>query len=117
MESPTTGIRWRKSVLKPIQITKRSGDDNDDDCANDQYMIASGEEQPLSPAACLFHEPNFNVFIIAIMGSKKRIDPSVVYEKLPHTLLKHPRFSSLQVISVFGLIFHLKERYLTSFNI
>ncbi|KAK9279468.1 hypothetical protein L1049_013147 [Liquidambar formosana] len=56
------------------------------------------EEEPLSPASLLFHEPGFNVHIVAIMGCKTRIDPHVVRAKLMHTLLKHPRFSSLQVM-------------------
>ncbi|KAJ9539148.1 hypothetical protein OSB04_031881 [Centaurea solstitialis] len=109
MESLTKGIRWRKTSLKPIQISKRRPEtttidhinggniNHDNNGVDNQYMIATGEEQPLSPAARLFHEPNFNVYIIAIMGSKKLIDPQVVYDKLPHTLLKHHRFSSLQV--------------------
>ncbi|XP_076955739.1 wax ester synthase/diacylglycerol acyltransferase 6-like [Bidens hawaiensis] len=101
MESLTKGLKWRQSSLKPIQITKRNtitndnGIDDDDDGA---YMIATGEEQPLSPAARLFHEPDFNIYVVAIMGSKYPINPRVAYEKLPQTLLKHPRFSSVQVI-------------------
>ncbi|KVH89025.1 O-acyltransferase, WSD1, C-terminal [Cynara cardunculus var. scolymus] len=110
MESLTKGLRWRKTSLKPIQITKRGlettitngingGSINHDyDSVNNQYMTTSGEEQPLSPAARLFHEPNFNVYVIAIIGSKNPINPCIIYEKLPHTLLKHHRFSSLQVV-------------------
>lgn len=111
MESLTRGLRFRKSALKPIQITKRSAtstirnqDGNDvteiDGTDDYSYLISNGEEQPLSPAARLFHEPNFNVYVIAIIGSKNPINTAIVYEKLPQTLLKHPRFSSLQVISV-----------------
>ena len=51
-------------------------------------------EQPLSPAARLFHSPRFNCYVIAIMGCKTRINPDVVKSGLEHTLLKHPRFSS-----------------------
>ncbi|PWA96807.1 O-acyltransferase, WSD1, C-terminal [Artemisia annua] len=109
MESLTRGLRFRKSALKPIQITKRSAtstirnqDGNDateiDGTDDYSYLISNGEEQPLSPAARLFHEPTFNVYVIAIMGSKNPINTAIVYEKLPQTLLKHPRFSSLQVI-------------------
>ncbi|KAM0000655.1 putative O-acyltransferase, WSD1 [Helianthus debilis subsp. tardiflorus] len=86
MEALTKGLRCRKSALKPIQITKRNTITNYD------------EDEPLSPAARLFHEPNFNIYIIAILASKNPIDARVVYEKLPQTLLKHPRFSSLQVV-------------------
>lgn len=110
MESLIKGIRRRKPALKPIKITKRSptttvtnhydvgGVSHNDDGVDNQYMIVSAEEEPLSPSARLFHEPNFNVHVIAIMGSKNPIDPRVFYEKLPHTLLKHYRFSSLQVV-------------------
>ncbi|KAI3681847.1 hypothetical protein L6452_36652 [Arctium lappa] len=111
MESLIDGIRYRKTALKPIKITKRSpttttvrnhhdggGISHDDDGVDNQYVTVSGEEEPLSPSALLFHEPNFNVHVIAIMGSKNPIDPRVAFEKLPHTLLKHYRFSSLQVV-------------------
>nr|XP_043620308.1 wax ester synthase/diacylglycerol acyltransferase 11-like [Erigeron canadensis] len=100
MESPFSRLRWRKSALKPIQITKRdsTGDQQNGHSGDDHHLTASGEEQPLSPAARLFHEPNFNVYIIAIMGSKNPINVRVPYEQLPHALLKHPRFSSLQVV-------------------
>ncbi|KAK3037320.1 hypothetical protein RJ639_032082 [Escallonia herrerae] len=92
MES-LTGLRWRKHGLKPI-VTKRQ--------AGEEAVAGNGgdtlEEEPLSPAARLFHEPNFNVHIIAIMGCKTRINADIVKDKLVHTLLKHPRFSSLQVV-------------------
>ncbi|MBA0548757.1 hypothetical protein Golob_019835, partial [Gossypium lobatum] len=58
----------------------------------------TGEEEPLSPSSRLFHEPNFNVYVIAIMGCKTRIYPDVFKANLGHTLLRHPRFSSLQVM-------------------
>ena len=80
-------LRWRNKALKPIVTKKR-----EDDTAEEEE-----EGEPLSPAARLFHEPTFNVYIIAIMGCKTRIYPHVVKDKLVHTLLKHPRFSSLQV--------------------
>ncbi|XP_076955731.1 wax ester synthase/diacylglycerol acyltransferase 11-like [Bidens hawaiensis] len=100
MESLTRGLRWRQPALKPIQITKRNTITNHDgtDQDDDAYMIATGEEQPLSPAARLFHEPNFSIYIIAIIGLKNPINPRIVYEKLPQTLLKNPRFSSVQVV-------------------
>ncbi|XP_076955780.1 wax ester synthase/diacylglycerol acyltransferase 5-like [Bidens hawaiensis] len=87
MESFTKRLKWRKSNLKPVQIPTRA--DND--------MITSDGE-PLSPTAQMFHEPNFNIYVIAIIGLKNRINPRVVYDKLPQSLLKHPRFSSLQVV-------------------
>ncbi|KAL5718278.1 hypothetical protein ACHQM5_011198 [Ranunculus cassubicifolius] len=56
------------------------------------------EEQPLSPAACLFHQPHFNCHILAIMGSNTKINFEAVRAGLEKTLIKHPRFSSIQVL-------------------
>ncbi|XAR50737.1 Long-chain-alcohol O-fatty-acyltransferase [Bertholletia excelsa] len=58
----------------------------------------TGCGRPLSPMARIFHEPGSNVYIIAILGSKTTINPDDVKAKLTQTLLKHPRFSSLQVV-------------------
>ncbi|KAI3775384.1 hypothetical protein L1987_49957 [Smallanthus sonchifolius] len=55
------------------------------------------EDQPLSPMARLFHEPGSNVYIITMMGCKTKINPDVVKQNMVHSLLWHPRFSSLQV--------------------
>ncbi|KAJ0026229.1 hypothetical protein Pint_07620 [Pistacia integerrima] len=79
METLRKRIRVKADVKEPIPL-------------ND-----SGENQPLSPVARMFHEPDSNVYIIAIIGGKTKINPEVVKERLPHTLLRHPRFSSLQV--------------------
>ncbi|PKI76687.1 hypothetical protein CRG98_002996 [Punica granatum] len=87
--SSQKGLRWRKPALKPILTSQ----------ANKQVVNVVDEEgeEPLSPSARLFHEPNFNVYIIAIMGCKNRIYPDLIRANLGHTLLRHPRFSSLQV--------------------
>ncbi|KAL1217269.1 Wax ester synthase/diacylglycerol acyltransferase 6 [Cardamine amara subsp. amara] len=52
------------------------------------------EEQPLSPAARVFHSPEFNCYVIAVIGIKKKIEADVIIEGLKHTLIRHPRFSS-----------------------
>ncbi|KAH0729518.1 hypothetical protein KY290_000640 [Solanum tuberosum] len=79
-------IRRRKPSLKPIECKGKASK-------------ASEEEEQLSPSSRLFHEPNFNVHVLAIMGSKSRInDLQLIKDNLVHTLLKHPRFSSLQVV-------------------
>ncbi|KAG9448266.1 hypothetical protein H6P81_014394 [Aristolochia fimbriata] len=57
------------------------------------------EEEPLSPTARLFHEPRFNCHVIAIMGSAKKIDFGSIKAGLEQTLVRHPRFSSVQVFS------------------
>lgn len=86
------GLRWRKQALKPI---KTKTENKGEDCVNHQV-----EEEPLSPSARLFHEPHFNVYIIAILGCKTQIYPDIAKASLVHTLLKHPRFSSLQVLKI-----------------
>ncbi|KAJ0052383.1 hypothetical protein Pint_00591 [Pistacia integerrima] len=91
MESEKGAILMRRIKQLPAIETRRScnGENN--------KSTETREEEPLSPAARLFHEPNFNVYIIAIIGCKTPIYPEVVKANLVHTLLKHPRFSSLQV--------------------
>ncbi|KAJ0230411.1 hypothetical protein HA466_0307700 [Hirschfeldia incana] len=51
------------------------------------------EEQPLSPAARLFHAPEFNCNIISVVGLKSKIKPDVIIEGIKQTLIRHPRFS------------------------
>ncbi|XP_034708663.1 O-acyltransferase WSD1-like [Vitis riparia] len=83
-----------KHALKPIRIVPKEGDE--------KGMVVKRHDQedhqPLSPMARLFHEPDCNLYVIAMIGSKTRIDPDVVKANLVHSLLKHPRFSSLQVM-------------------
>lgn len=67
--------------------------------SSSNIMEAKVEEEPLSPAARLFHEPHFNCYIIAIMGSGKAIDVNLAKPGLEATILRHPRFSSVQVCS------------------
>ncbi|XP_071932758.1 wax ester synthase/diacylglycerol acyltransferase 11-like [Coffea arabica] len=93
MDSPT-GIRWRRlGGLKPIKTKRKSKEVEADTNKN---MVE--EEEPLSPSARLFHEPNFNVHVTTILGIKTPLSPQVIKEKLMHSLVKHPRFSSLQVV-------------------
>ncbi|KAK3198387.1 hypothetical protein Dsin_021802 [Dipteronia sinensis] len=54
--------------------------------------------EALSPAARLFHAPRFNCHIIAIIGCRTSINPSVIKQGLNLTLLNHPRFSSKLVM-------------------
>ncbi|RWV99818.1 hypothetical protein GW17_00037256 [Ensete ventricosum] len=55
------------------------------------------EEEPMSPAARLFHAPHFNCHIIAIIGSGKEIDVDAIKAGIRATLARHPRFCSIQV--------------------
>ncbi|KAK8630927.1 hypothetical protein V6N13_079698 [Hibiscus sabdariffa] len=93
MESEN-GFRLRKQALKPIETRKRG--EKEEEISKNNGQTTCGEE-PLSPSSRLYHEHNFNVYVIAIMGCKTRIYPDVVKANLGHTLLRHPRFSSLQV--------------------
>nr|GFC67417.1 O-acyltransferase WSD1-like [Tanacetum cinerariifolium] len=47
--------------------------------------------------ARLFHEPGSNVYIVSMMGCKTKLKPDVIKESLVNSILRHPRFSSLQV--------------------
>ena len=61
--------------------------------------------EPLSPAAQLFHAPSLNCYVIAMMGIKTKLNPTVIKEGLRQTLLKHPRFSSKLVSWLFMFFF------------
>ena len=82
--------------LKPINTKRKSKEVEADTNKN---MVE--EEEPLSPSARLFHESNFNVHVTTILGIKTPLSTQVIKEKLLHTLVKHPRFSSLQVYKSF----------------
>ncbi|KAH0722177.1 hypothetical protein KY285_004798 [Solanum tuberosum] len=91
MESPMgEGLRSRSSGLKPIE-TKRKG-------GIEEYDMVTVEDEPLSPMARLLQDRKFDVHAVAFMAFKTGISPQPVKEKLVHTLLKHPRFTSLMVV-------------------
>ncbi|XP_062091404.1 wax ester synthase/diacylglycerol acyltransferase 11-like [Humulus lupulus] len=93
------GVRWRKPGLRPIEtdIKSREIHGRDEETRNNNDVVL-GEEEPVSPGSRVFHEPNFNVHVLAIMGSKYKIQIDIAKANLPNTLLKHPRFSSLLVV-------------------
>lgn len=94
--------RRKKGIIKPIKINKGI------------MMLEDNErDEPLSPSSVMFHKPNFNIHILAIMGCKTTIDLELCKAKLPFTLLKHPRFSSVVVILSF--IFPLLRAFLFYF--
>ncbi|KAF2573697.1 hypothetical protein F2Q70_00004783 [Brassica cretica] len=55
----------------------------------------TAEEEPLSPCSQLFNSPDFNCAIIVTMGCKVKGNPSAIIDGLKHTLVNHPRFSSI----------------------
>ncbi|XP_042504669.1 wax ester synthase/diacylglycerol acyltransferase 11-like isoform X1 [Macadamia integrifolia] len=91
------GVKSRREDLRPI-VTKSIKKKITEDEVEDE-RVGEGNEQPLSPASRLFHEPHFNCYILAIMGCTKRVDPDIVKAGLETTLLRHPTFSSIQVVS------------------
>ncbi|KAF3631076.1 putative clustered mitochondria protein -like protein isoform X1 [Capsicum annuum] len=75
-------------TLKPIRIISKNIDEN-----------GGGEEAILlSPITRMFHEPGYKFYILAIMGWKVPIDVDSIKAELQRKMLKHPRFSSLQVM-------------------
>ncbi|VFQ85243.1 unnamed protein product [Cuscuta campestris] len=88
MEGISSGLRWRGRGILTGKGRR----------ALEEYK----EEEPLSPSARMFHEPNFNVHVIAVMGSFSAFNPQVIKDNLVHTLLKHPRFTSVPVVEEGG---------------
>ncbi|MED6125514.1 hypothetical protein PIB30_069168, partial [Stylosanthes scabra] len=73
---------------------------------------SSGEA--LSPASKLFHLPNFNCHVIAVLGFKTAINLQVFKEGARETILKHPKFTSkltsLTNKAIFDSVIHAKRR-------
>ncbi|GMJ11716.1 hypothetical protein like AT3G49200 [Hibiscus trionum] len=79
------GLRSRTHLgLKQIKLRKEEEEEEE-------------ETEPLSPMARMFHEPQSNIYIIAIMGLKSPIHPHTFKANCLQTVVKHPRFSSVQV--------------------
>ncbi|MED6221601.1 hypothetical protein PIB30_056354 [Stylosanthes scabra] len=57
-------------------------------------LSSGGRGEPLSPGSRLFHSPNFNCHVIAVLGFKTTINPQLFKEGFRQTVLKHPRFTS-----------------------
>lgn len=74
----------KKMIPKPIQIISKNLDEGK-------------EAILLSPSSRMFHEPIYNVYVLAIMGWKVPIKVDSIKAELQSKMLKHPRFSSLQV--------------------
>lgn len=64
------------------------------------------EEQPLSPAARLFHAPEFNCNIISVVGLKSKIKPAVIIDGIKQTLIRHPRFSCKLVSPILSYLWY-----------
>ncbi|XP_039119934.1 O-acyltransferase WSD1-like [Dioscorea cayenensis subsp. rotundata] len=103
MSSEPSGVLPRRRP-SPIAIKKRndgSGEEGKEEEKEKKgsWMEYEGEaEQPLSPAARLFHQPRFNCYIVAEMGIGTPIDVAAIKAGLLSTLVLHPRFSSVQIL-------------------
>ncbi|KNA20235.1 hypothetical protein SOVF_054360 [Spinacia oleracea] len=60
-------------------------------------MEEDDDDEPLSPSSAAFHTANFNVHVLAIMGSTTPANVELIKAKFSNTLLKHPRFSSVVI--------------------
>ncbi|KAI5568417.1 hypothetical protein BDE02_12G013500 [Populus trichocarpa] len=86
-------------VLEPVKTetaTKKWETDEEKEMADSKESTSS--QEPLSPAARLFHAPQFNCTILTAIGCKTSINPGVIKMGLKQTLMKHPRFSKKLVI-------------------
>ncbi|XVF63438.1 hypothetical protein PTKIN_Ptkin09bG0087200 [Pterospermum kingtungense] len=81
--------------LTPIKVRK-GGDDHEGEGSHGGGDDEEHQAEPLSPMARMFHEPESNVYIVVLVGFKSPIDPHSFKANLAQTLLKHPRFSSVQ---------------------
>lgn len=68
--------------LKPINTTTRKETAEEEEVA------------PLSPGSRLFHAPQLNCCIVAVVGCKTAINVEVIKEGINQTIVKHPRISS-----------------------
>ncbi|WRX30794.1 hypothetical protein QQP08_023281 [Theobroma cacao] len=76
------GLRSRSHLgLKQIKVTREM---------EEGQSVSGEEEEPLSPMARMFHEPDSN----------SPIEPDSFKANLVHTLLKHPCFSGVQHVII-----------------
>lgn len=79
--------------LRPIKTTTKTA-------AKEEEV-----EEPLSPATRVFHTPQMNCCIVAVVGCKTVIDVEVIKEGIYQTFVKHPRISSKLVILLLLLLY------------
>lgn len=60
------------------------------------------EDLPLTPGAMLFHQPHLNCYIISVLGSGTKVNIDLIKQGVEETLLRHPRFRSVQVLDRHG---------------
>ena len=106
--STSTSLRKRANALSvntPSGSRERESKARQDAAVGtmeDVERRGAEEEQPMSPAGRLFRETHFNCYIVALLGLGAPVDLAAARAGLDATLIRHPRFSSVQVRSSLG---------------
>jgi hypothetical protein len=117
----STHSTLRKRLLVPIDTSSRGGGDWSRDPRSERASKVqeaegsmapeppAGDEvegrdveagEPMSPAGRLFRERHFNCYIVAMIGLGAAVDVAAARDGLESTLVRHPRFCSVQVREV-----------------
>ncbi|KAL9691148.1 hypothetical protein QQ045_011567 [Rhodiola kirilowii] len=85
----------RKRTHKLLAPIKTGNGQSFEECVEEEE---EKEGQPLSPMSCLFHKPESNIYIVAILAMKHIVDPQHFKANMGVLVRAHPRFSCLQVV-------------------
>uniref|UniRef100_A0ACD5T7K3 Uncharacterized protein n=1 Tax=Avena sativa TaxID=4498 RepID=A0ACD5T7K3_AVESA len=110
MDPPSTADAAASSTTSPSSLRKRTttalsvntwsrpgGGGGRNRARQEMEDVERGEEEPMSPAGRLFRETHFNCYIVALLGLGAPVDVAAARAGLEATLVRHPRFSSVQV--------------------
>ncbi|KAL6610627.1 hypothetical protein ACP70R_040596 [Stipagrostis hirtigluma subsp. patula] len=64
--------------------------------AGEQSSEPEAGGEPMSPVGRLFREARFNCYIVAVIGLGAAVDMAAMRAGLEATLVRHPRFCSVQ---------------------
>jgi hypothetical protein len=97
----SSSLRKRLSVNTSSSPSSGSGRERESKAREemDRGDAEMGAAEPMSPAGRLFRETHFNCYIVALLGLGAPVDVAAARAGLEATLVRHPRFSSLQVRS------------------
>jgi hypothetical protein len=104
--STTSSLRKRAAALSvntsPSSKISRERESKARQEAGMEGDVESGGagSEPMSPAGRLFRETHFNCYIVALLGLGAPVDVAAARAGLEATLVRHPRFSSVQVRSI-----------------
>ncbi|KAL6610626.1 hypothetical protein ACP70R_040595 [Stipagrostis hirtigluma subsp. patula] len=92
----------RKPAPRPERASKARTDQEEGSSSSsmappaEELSEAGGE--PMSPVGRLFREARFNCYIVAVIGLGAAVDMAAMRAGLEATLVRHPRFCSVQVM-------------------